>query len=397
MKITRVEPILLSIGVPEENPEEMWPRSICLVQIETDAGVSGLGEAYLGVFAPEVAASLIRAFGELLVGRDPLNIEGINQSVRASTLSWSRGGAAASAFSGIDCALWDLAGKAYGVPTYKLLGGAVREQQPTYASCGPGLYPIERTVERVAEQAARGFVAAKLNVGFIERPPAETLTELIEAEQAKLAALREELGTAFGLMLDCCQGICTPPWTAKTAQCIANALEEFDLTWLEEPCAFDDWSGWARLRAHTRIAIAGGEAAAGLAEFDTLLQSGAVDILQPDAAYSGGITLCRELFPLARQQRTPVALHCYGTAAAMAANLHLAFASAECAYVEFPILPHPLREVLWTEPPRLEQGNLGLPSAPGLGIQFDDALVERFPYQPNTGFYQPYTLGPRRI
>lgn len=396
MKITEVEPILLSIGEPGEYLEEIWPRSICLVRIHTDSGLTGLGESYLGVFAPEVAASLVRTFGEMLIGCDPMNVEGLNQIARASTVFWARGGAAASAFSGIDCALLDLAGKAYGVPVYVLLGGPVRERQLTYASCGPGLWPVQRMVERVAEQAALGFVAAKLNIGYPERGPAETLGELIEEEQTKLRALRQELGQGFGLMLDCCQGTCTPAWPAKTALQVANALEEFGLTWLEEPCGFDDWQSWALVRARTPTPIAGGEAAAGLSEVDVLLRSEALDILQPDAAFSGGITLCRQVLTLASQYSKQVALHCYGTAAAMAANIHLAFASAGCAYVEFPILAHPLREILWVESPLVESGYINPPKAPGLGIKFDEDLIDRFPYRPKTGFQGTYTLGPRR-
>ena len=395
MRITKVSPILLSVAGPDEDPDlSFWPRSTCLVQIETDAAVTGLGEVLAGMFVPEPSAALVRNYASFLLGEDPLEIERLWQKLYARSLFWGRTGLSVSVLSGIECALWDIAGKAYRAPVYRLLGGPAQERLRVYASLGPSLWPIDKTLERVARWLERGFTAFKLNVGYANRGPAATLKELVREERAKLMALQKLAGDGADMMLDACQGFCARSWSAKAALQLVTALEEFELLWLEEPCGFGDLRGWCEVRRGTRTPVAGGEALTTVEEFERWLDAGAFDVAQPDASHVGGITHCLAVHQNARQRSVRGTIHCYGTGVAMAANFHAAFASPNCPIAEFAALEHPLREELLEEPWRIEQGHLAPPEAPGLGVVLRESTLQKHPYIPGSGVQIEFSLGP---
>lgn len=397
MKIIDVSPVLLSVGGPETDTEVagLWPRSTCLVRIESDTGLTGLGEAYAGSFAPEVAASLVQNFRPLLLGEDPFAIGLLWDKLASRMRNWGGSGIAMSVLGGVDCALWDLAGKAMGVPTYQLLGGLARKELPIYASGGSVLWPPDACIKRVERYVQQGFRSVKLNVGHAGRPEADTLGQFIREEREKWKALRAAIGWDVALSIDACQGFSCRSWSSTTAVQVATALEEFQLAWLEEPCAFTDLEGWAAVRRSVQTPIAGGETTATADELRRLIEARAIDIAQPDATHAAGITECQRMISLAGAHHIPVALHCYGTAVAMAANIHLAFASPQVVLQEYPVLEHPLRSQLWVEPPQRRGGVLLPPSAPGLGVCLPEAAVQGYPFIPGSGAQMAFSTGPR--
>jgi len=177
------------------------------------------------------------------------------------------------------------------------------------------------------------------------------------------------------------------PWTRSDALAIAQALEEFDLLFFEEPLRYDDPEGYAELRRRTRTPIAGGECLTGLEEFELCLQKGAVNYVQPDATHVGGIGPTVRVAQAAAARHVGLIVH---TGAAVgpgiAANLHAAFASPNARYVEYAIAPDNIRAELLAEPVKLVDGFQRLPTAPGLGVALPGGFEERYPYRP--GIYE---------
>lgn len=375
MKITALEPILLT--APLAGGAISWTGgyipmiNACLVRVETDEGITGLGETYGGgIFAPEAAKAVVEHFAGLAVGEDATNINALWHRLYAGTLFWGRAGLVVSVLSAVEMALWDLNGKALGVPVHRLLGGLAHERLPVYASGGLDTAD-DAFVAELEGYADAGFNAVKFRIGYGPRRDA-----------ARAALARRTLGDDRGLMVDAVQGHNPRPWRTAEALAVAAALADYGLSWFEEPCAASDYDGYAAVRAKAPMAIAGGESSVTIHEFKHFFDRNALDIAQPDAAHCGGISEFLRIAALADAAGVRIVPHAWGSGPAIVSNYHAAFACAACFTVEFPTIENPLRHELLVEPLALRDGYLLPPTSPGLGLEIADDVIARYPFRP---------------
>jgi len=385
MKIAAIRTIALSCKVdpPYASAAGVQARrGGLLVEIETDSGIVGIGEAGLGGGA--TATVIDKDLAPMLVGEDPLMIEGLWQKMFARTRQYGRRGVVMQAISGIDIALWDIAGKIAKLPVYKLLG-ACRDRVEAYAS--GGFYQEGKGVDGVAGEAegyrARGFRGMKMKVG--RNPSTQThLRELIGnkafcevdpgEDLARVAAVREALGPHAKLMVDV-----NCAWSPSVAIAMGRAMEPYNLYWIEEPVATDDIEGSAEVARALATPIAGYETEIGLYGFRELISRGAVDIVQCDIAWSGGFSEGRRIAAYAQAHHRMVAPHAFAGAVLLVASLHFAAAIPNALMLEWDQNPNAIRDELLQEPLKLESdGTVKLPERPGLGIELDRTAVERY-------------------
>ena len=357
-------------------------RGSLLVEIETDERIIGIGEA--GVGGGATAGVIEKLLQPMLIGEDPLLIEALWQKMFARTRQYGRRGVVMNAISGIDIALWDIAGKTANLPVYRLLG-ACRERVEAYAS--GGFYQEGKSVDDLAGEAegyrARGFQGMKMKVG--RNPSTQThLRHLVEHSQvcevepeediARVAAVRQALGPKAKLMVDV-----NCAWSPSFAIEMGRAFEPYKLYWIEEPVSTDDIDGSARVAEALATPIAGYETEIGLYGFRELITRGAVDIVQPDLAWAGGFSECRRIAALAHAHHLTVAPHSFAGAVLLAASLHFIASIPNGLVLEFDQNPNGLRDDLLKEPITIESdGSIRLPERPGLGIELDRAAVERY-------------------
>jgi L-alanine-DL-glutamate epimerase-like enolase superfamily enzyme len=385
MKIAAIRTIALSCTVDPPYASAAGVQSRrggLLVEVETDDGIVGIGEAGLGGGA--TATVIEKDLAPLLIGEDPLLIEGLWQRMFHRTRQYGRRGVVMQAMSGIDIALWDIAGKIAKLPVYKLLG-ACRDRVEAYAS--GGFYQEGKSAADLAGEAegyrARGFKGMKMKVG--RNPSTQThLREFVgnaqfcevepEEDLARVAAVRDALGPRAKLMVDVNCAL-----SPAIAIEMGRAMEPYKLYWIEEPVATDDIEGSAQVAAALATPIAGYETELGLYGFRQLIGRGAVDIVQPDLAWSGGFSECRRIAALAQAHHRMVAPHAFASAVNLVAALHFAAAIPNGLVLEWDQNPNAIRDELLKEPLRLEKdGTVKLPERPGLGIELDRAAVERY-------------------
>ncbi len=371
MKITDVEAIHLRIPNVEEIAD--GTQDVLVVKINTDAGLVGIGEvtsqSYVCKAIVEAPRSAERRHGlrEILVGQtfEPEvagEIERLWQHLYYHTNRYGRRGAAIHAISGVDIALWDLLGKALDKPVCELLGGKQRDSIRAYASYLFGETPDE--TEQLARDAVElGLTAVKFGWGPFGRDA--------QLDLAHVEAARRGVGDDRDLMVDVgCK------WDAGTAVERAEMLKQFSLTWLEEPLAQDDLKGYAELCAQSPIPIAAGEGDVTTYDFDSLIESG-IHILQPDVAFCGGLTVCREVSRMAKAAGRRCVPHCFSTGINLTASLHW-MAATGGDLVEYCLRPSPLMRQLVRNLPPLENGHVPLPDGPGLGIELDLDVLEKY-------------------
>jgi L-alanine-DL-glutamate epimerase-like enolase superfamily enzyme len=375
MKITALKPILLSYEYKED---EVWGWSggkvrvwnTTLVQVFTDEGIYGLGEMGTGHYMPEACREIVKFLEPTLVGLDPFEIEVLYNRMYKLGANWGRRGIAMGVISGIENALWDIKGKALGVPVHSLLGGQYRTKIRAYASGGMEK-PLPLLVEEVQSYIEKGFTAVKVRGGYS-----------VKKDREIVHALRKELGYDFDLMLDCGQGYVPFPWSVSEAVKVTKALEEYDLFFIEEPVRTDDVQSYAKVTAASNIAIAGGENGCSIYEFKSLVDHDAVDIIQPDATHAGGIGEVKRIADYANLHGKPVAPHIFRSGASLAAHLHLLSAVPNALICEYQQIANPLLEELLVEPLKFENGELSVPNSPGLGIFITDEIINKYPYLP---------------
>jgi D-arabinonate dehydratase len=357
-------------------------RAGLLVEVETDTGIVGIGEA--GVGGGATADVIAKSLKPLLIGQDPLLIEGLWQKMFARTRQFGRRGLVMQAISGIDIALWDIAGKAAGMPVYRLLGGC-RDRVEAYAS--GGFYQRDKSAADLAAEAegyrARGFKGMKMKVG--RNPSTQTpLRELLgqkdfcevdpEEDLTRVAAVREALGPKSKLMVDA-----NCAWSPAMAIAMGREMEQHNLYWIEEPVATDDIEGSAEVARALAAPVAGYETELGLYGFRELISRGAVDIVQLDLAWSGGFSEGKRIAAYAHAHHRMVAPHAFAGAVLLVASLHFAAAIPNGLELEWDQNPNAIREELLKQPLRLEKdGTVKVPERPGLGVELDRAAVERY-------------------
>jgi L-alanine-DL-glutamate epimerase-like enolase superfamily enzyme len=385
MKITAIHTTALSCRVDPPYASAagvQGRRGGLLVEVETDGGVTGIGEAGLG---GGVTANVIdKVLAPLLVGQDPLLIEAHWQKMFATTRQFGRRGVVMNAISGIDIALWDIAGKVAKLPVYKLLGAA-RDRVEAYAS--GGFYQEGKDADALAGEAegyrSRGFKGMKMKIG--RNPSTQThLRQLIgnaefcevdpQEDIARVAAVRKALGPHAKLMVDV-----NCAWSPAFAIEMGRAMEPYQLYWIEEPVATDDVDGSAEVARALATPIAGYETEIGLYGFRQLIDRGAVDIVQLDLAWSGGFSEGRRIAAYAQAHHKMVAPHAFAGAVLLVASLHFCAAIPNGLVLEWDQNPNAIREELLKEPLALEKdGTVKVPERPGLGIELDRAAVERY-------------------
>jgi L-alanine-DL-glutamate epimerase-like enolase superfamily enzyme len=353
-------------------------RAALIVEVVTDAGILGIGEAGAGCRA--LIDDELKPF---LVGQDPLRIEWLWQAAFHRFGRAGRHGLVLNALGGIDVALWDILGKLSGRPIFELLG-AYQERLPAYAS--GGFYQEGKGVAELQAEASAarrdGYRAFKMKVGRVPRlvpgAPAHLsgAAELLVGEDediARVAAVREALGPDAALMVDA-----NCAWTPEQAHRFAVAIERYGIYWIEEPVETADHTSSAALAAATAIPISGYETEVGLDGFRRLIEAHAIDIVQPDLAWSGGISECRRIAALAQAHHLPYAPHCFSSALLLIASVHLVAALPNASLIEIDRNPHPLREELLQEPLIIRDGYVEAPKGPGLGVELRTATVERY-------------------
>jgi L-alanine-DL-glutamate epimerase-like enolase superfamily enzyme len=374
MRVTDVRPVLLTHPY---GTEPGGRRSACFVEVETDAGITGVGETYAGVYVPEVAAQIVEVFKPLVVGQDPTTPEGVFRMAYRATSYFGRTGLTVMVLSAIENALWDIAGQARDVPVHALLGGAVHDELPVYGSGGPFTMSIPELVEQAVETRRRGLRGFKMRVNFFCYQP--------DVEAERVAAVREALGSEMVLAIDAVQNYNPRPWSVKEAARMLRMLEPFDLAWAEEMLPPFDPEPYAELRRATSTPISGGEGITTAVQFEQWLRAGAFDLAQPDATIIGGIGEARRACAAAAGRSIPIAMHVWGSAPTLAANVGVAFATPNCVWIEHPVLGNPLESEPFVEPLVIRDGRVRLPTAPGLGVRLTTELREKYRFVPGSG------------
>jgi L-alanine-DL-glutamate epimerase-like enolase superfamily enzyme len=374
MKITAVEPVLLSgdYGLPNETElRKHYPlgkRSAAFVVIETDEGVTGLGETYAGVFVPELVAQLVRLIGEKLIGYDPLPVRQLHAMMTRYVSYWGYTGFAKNVVSGVEIALWDLKGKALRLPVYELLGGARADEVELYASGGLAKSLDDLSAE-LQSYAAAGFKAVKIRDRDYD-------LEVVRRS-------REAVGPNVALIVDANHSFTPRPAMFAEAVRYARRLAEYDIEFWEEPLAVDDFGGYRRLVEAAVVPISGGETLNSAGLFRQHVDLRAFDIVQPDATVVGGIGECFEALRYAEERGLRGVCHAWASSPCQAANVHAAFAAGS-RLIEWAMPYNALRDEMLVEPWRIVGGKLRRPTAPGLGVELTEAVRAKYPYIPGT-------------
>ena len=328
---------------------------ILLVRVETDSGIVGWGEAFGFGIWPATRAAIHAMVAPLALGRDETNIPALMEDLNRKLHIVGRTGPMVFALSGLDIALWDIAGKAAGKPISALLGGTKHTRLPCYASLmrytDPGL-----VAENSARVVERGYGAVKLHE--------------LGVEQVKAA--RQAIGPKVGLMMDV-----NCPWSVKEALAVADAVRPYDLSWFEEPIwPPEDFESLAQVRAQSGLKIAAGENAMSVKNFEQMFKAGAVDIAQPSVTKIGGISPMMEIAALAAQHNVVLTPHCPYFGPGLLASVHIAAALAHAPMIEYSFADlgaNPLGDAI-----EVKNGFIAVPSAPGLGRDPDPEIIKRY-------------------
>lgn len=339
MKITAVR-----AAIPRgTNEPRDWRTQMAqiAVTVETDEGLSGLGVGGGGAAGVHIVETVLR---EALIGADSSDVEGLWERMYRATLPFGRKGLAVMALSGVDLALWDLAGKRAGRPVYELLGGLKHPVIPVYASIG----------SVVTDEGERGFKHVKLHMPR----PSPGFEENVEV----VRRARESLGPDVALYTDAFLA-----WDVELTLRLAEAFVEYDVGWIEESLSPDDLDGYAELVRRSPITIAGGEHEYGVHGFREILDRKAHTILQPDACWCGGLTQLRKIYALAQERGVRVVPH----RGVEVWGLH-----AVAALGDDPLAESGRPWVTWLrgEPP-IESGFVQVGDAPGFGVELDPTSV----------------------
>ncbi|ANL69401.1 D-galactonate dehydratase 2 (plasmid) [Rhizobium phaseoli] len=375
MKITGIRTFLMHVGQPDPSnwaadqrsgdrtsKQFGGTRNWLFLKIDTDEGITGIGECSGW---PRVVETAIRDLAPLLIGEDPAHIERLWQKMHIAMMGHGMlGTVGGGAMTGIDMALWDIKGKALGVPVWMLLGGKVRDRIPIYSHAN--------TPERALALKERGIKAIKC--GGVTDPV------------RKVAALRDAVGDDMDIAID----LHGPPWLTPADACrLVRALEPFELMWVEDPIAPENIEGYRRIRDAAHVPLAAGERSATIFGERELIERELVDVIQPDTGRAGGITQMKKIAAMAEAHHIQMAPHSgsLGPVAEFAA-LHLLSAIPNALILERldddwdgrrqTIVPHPEQV----------DGLIAVPDGPGLGCDIDEEFVARFPSAGNVSVPQ---------
>ncbi len=368
MRITRVEPIHLRLPTVTERCD--GSQETLVVKVHTDASIIGIGEVdssalvAKAIIEAPLSHKICRGLAECVLGQDPFEIDRLIHRMYEGSIFYGRQGAVIQAMSGIEIALWDIAGKATKRPVYQLLGGAFRKKLKAYASILFGDTPAE--TERIGRTLVdQGFRAVKFGWG--------PMGQSEESDLALVRAARRGVGDDTELMVDA--GLC---WDTATAIRRAKQFEEFNLTWLEEPLHPDNLQGYARLTAQSPVRIAAGEEICGLKEFQQMMDVGGIDVVQVDVTRVGGLARSKRIGWDSYERHRLCVNHSYKTGVNIAASLHFVAALPNSHYFEYCVEQGALRQTLTKQRFPVADGEIAVPEEPGLGVELDDKVVEKY-------------------
>ena len=331
------------------------------LELQADEGPIGIA----GPIPVEQAFLIDTQLRRMVEGADPLANEALWDKLYRVAVH-GRKGVEMMAISAIDCAVWDLKGRWANAPVHRLLGGPTRSEIPAYASAlGYSIQP-ERAAERARGFVEQGYTATKW---FFRHGPADGSAG-IQRNVALVRALRDAIGPEIELMLDCWMS-----WNVPYAVRMAERLEDYQPRWIEEPVLPDQIEGYAAIRRQTSIPIAGGEHEYTRWGIKLLLDAEAVDVLQPDIYWAGGITELQKICALASCYGVPVIPHGHSTPAS--AHLIASQPSSVCPLLEYLVKWNEINQFFLRAPLKPEGGVVRVPETPGLGMDLDEDKIEK--------------------
>ena len=387
MKISKIE--TFSLLVPDFDSDACSSaQDNLVVKITTDEGLFGIGETDTNPWATKALIdspgthAMARSFSDILIGRDPRNVEGLWHEMNEKTLMTSRRGLGICAIGAIDMALWDLCGKIYNQPVWKILGGSKKNFVTPYASLLPEGHNLKEysksLVEKTKTAKELGFKAAKLEI-CIKGPYSHNSLQIEDdREFAKMVKLcRDAVGDEMVLMADVAYA--WPDW--KSAKRALDMCEKENLFFIETPLPIEDLDGLNKLSQSVQTRTATGEMLQTRHEcYETIIR-GNVDVIQPDVGRVGGLTEAKRVCDFAEDKGVLVVPHCWKSAIGIAASAHLSATTNVCPYIEF--LPSELAEsqlrkdLVLNELPVVD-GKIYLPQRPGLGIDLNEEKLKQY-------------------
>lgn len=376
MKIVGIEIVNVLIPLAKAalpNPVGRNYGAHMLVRVKCDNGLEGIGEGYYGNATSAVAAIIKDMLAPEIVGQDPTHVAGLYERMYRSGFYFGRVGVNSCAISALEIALWDIVGKYYGAPVFALLGGSARKTVPPYPTLRgvvgeeeDKVVPAYASMQTYAtsEHVAAAAVGA-VNAGYRS-------VKLHEVEIERVKATREAVGDDIEITMDP-----TGYFNPLEAERFAKSLAEYHVGWLEEPIwPPDDYRSLAWLRKRSPVPIAGGENEFSIWGFERILETGAVDILQPEVATLGGILESFKVYTLAQSRNIPIAPHNFRYGPVLAASAHLSLLFPHVIALETPWFE--LEANILKEGPKISQGQVRITGKPGLGIVVDEDVIKEY-------------------
>jgi D-galactarolactone cycloisomerase len=373
MVIEKIEAFVLKDELSNSFFFSQWEyaeRCICVVKVTASDGTYGWGEGYGPAALIETGIKLLEP---LVLGEDPLQNEVIWNKLYRKTLDFARRGVLMASISAIDIAIWDLKGKILGLPISTLLGGAHRTKIRPYAT---GMYftdhsnPAKDFEAEAKLYISQGFKAMKMKVGLG-----------VKADVENVKMMREIIGPDIQLMVDS-----NHAYTLREATELARKIEKYDIGWFEEPLSPEFYAQYNELRSKTTIPIAGGECEYLRFGFQQLIQNKSVDIIQPDICAAGGLTEAKRISAIASANGIDIIPHTWGTSIGLHVALHF-ISNIESIpgrmyqpefLIEFDQTENGLRDNLSFPKIEMKDGMIEVPNGPGLGIDIDESVLERY-------------------
>jgi L-alanine-DL-glutamate epimerase-like enolase superfamily enzyme len=378
MRIESVEAFPMSAPLPENARVTLGigttvKRDVVLVKVTAEGGLVGYGESHHGR-APGTVAKLINTtLRELAVGHEATDVVGLwSRIYRLQLASHGMGAAASIAMSGIDMALWDIRGKAFGVPLYKLLGGGKRPIKAYAGGISLGYQEPESLADEAEQMVSRGYRALKLRIGDTPR-----------RDMARISAVRKRLGGDIDILTDANANA-----TMEHVRAIMPCLDANLVGWLEEPFAPHDYRLYRSASRLGGTPLAAGENHYTRFEFHRLVEDGAITYLQPDLSKAGGVTETMRIAAMASAWKLSTNPHCSATGLNMAATLHVLASIDNTGYFEAEAAAfNPFRDELCSRSYSVDaDGFVKVPDGPGIGIEVDEKFIARHPLIDGPGY-----------
>lgn len=375
MKIKDLKTYIVSQSLGDKSfcYSQLWynSRTIMILEIITEDGISGFGEAFGNAFINK--AIIDNAYAPKLIGQNIFDSSKIWDELYNLLRDNGQKGSCIEALSAVDNALWDLKGKYTHLPVYQLMGGARRKRIMPYAT---GLYhsksdTLEKDlVEEAVSYVDAGFRALKMKIGFG-----------VENDINMVKQVRNAIGKDITLMVDA-----NHAYNALSATKLAREIEQYEIAWFEEPVPPEDIEGYKQVKNATTIPLSGGEAEFTSYGFKRLIDERAVDILQPDCCITGGLTEFLKIIAMAKIQNIQCYPHVWGTGIAVSVGLNAAFAMPDFpeslnpseVYFELDRTPNIFREQISKNKLHIENGYIALPKFEGLGLEIDRDLIKEY-------------------